>query len=541
MTRAPQPWLILLLALIPAASFWWQNRDIPHFGNLQDDAVYTQCGKSIATGQGYRLLHLPGKPFQIKYPPVYPLIIAAMWRVLPDFPSNLGAIAGLNLISLTFLMAGLWRLLQKFGLTSLAAAILAGTVACLPAYIYLTASVMTEITFTAMFVWSLVWLEAAEDQPGHATRYAAMAGLLAAIAYLTRTAGAPLFLTAPLCFALRRKFRPALAFMVVAAPLPALWQGWTLLHKYPVTDWVTRFYLGYGEMERLTVGLDNLGIVMWQNIDSILTNLGEIFVFGLGHSSAFGHQFSRLIAVAAIIGAVRITLRARRWHYSAFGLVFFLLMVFWHYPPDQRLFVPLAPVLVAGLWTEVRHLAGLVAKTLKSPRPGDRVAATAFAAALAVFALFVVYSLAKARIVDLALVEAGSRADTASQRGAFAKLARTTPNGVTILSDQDVLLSLYTGRTAYRTIVPPRLFYPVRMERVRDEFAGLPDSTMGAWDFVLVSRCDWRHTLDDDDRQSVRRQIAQRSDLDPVWQDDTAILYARRPGGTYRGIRAERP
>ncbi len=541
MTPARLPWLILLLALIPATSFWWQNRDVPHFGNLQDDAVYTQSGKSIATGQGYRLLHLPGKPYQIKYPPVYPLIVAAMWRFMPDFPSNLCAIAGLNLVALGILITGLWKLLQKFGLSPLTAAVLAGCVACLPAYIYLAASVMTEMIFTALFIWCFVWLEEAEDRPDRELRYAAFAGLLAAVAYLTRTAGAPLFLTAPICFALHRKFKPALAFMLAAAPLPAIWQGWTLLHKYPVNDWLTRFYLGYGEMERLTVGLDNLGIVMWENIDSILTNIGEIFIFGLGHSSALGHQFSRLIAVAAIAGAVRLTLRARRWHYPAFGLVFFALMIFWHYPPDQRLFVPLSPLLVVGLWTEFRHLIDLTARTRKSAKAGDRIAAAGFAAVLGLFGVFVVYSLAKARIVDLAQVEEGSRTDTSLQRRAFARLARTTPDGVTILSDQDVLLSLYTGRTTYRTIVPPRLFYPVSMDRVRNEFAGLADSTIGAWDFVFISRCDWRHTLDEDDRLAVRRKIAERMDLAAVWQDENAILYARRPGGTNGRVGTERP
>lgn len=532
------PGAILALALVPAATFYWQFHDIPHFGNLQDDAVYTQCGKSIATGQGYRLLHLPGQPYQVKYPPVYPLIVAAVWRFNPDFPSNLGLVVALNFIGLGALLVALSKLLARFGFPPATAAWLAGTVACLPAFVYLTASVMTEITFIALFLWSLVWLEKAAESPGRAARYAFLAGLFAAVAYLTRTAGAPLFLTAPLVFVLRKQFRAAVAFCAAAAPLPALWQLWTLRHAYPVNDWVTRFYLGYGEMERLTVGLDNLGLVVWENIDSILTNLGEIFIFGLGHSSELGHQVSRLIAVAALAGAVRLTVRARRWHYSAFGLVFFVLMLFWHYPPDQRLFAPLAPLLVAGLWTECRHLWNLVARTLQRPQPADRAVAAVFGAALCAFGLFTAFSLAKARISDLPRVAEDSRAETGRLRQAFDRLGRTTPAGVTILSDQDVLLALYTGRTTYRTIVPPRLFYPVRMDRVRDTFANLPDSTMRPWDYVLVSRADWRHTLDAGDREALRRQIEQRPDLVPVWKDDSAALYTRR---TDRSTGAERP
>ena len=519
------PSLVLLVAIIPAVAYFWEFRDIPHFGNLQDDAVYLVSGKSVATGQGYRLLHLPGKPVQIKYPPVYPMLIAAVWRWAPDFPANLGTIAVFNLAGLAGILFACYPLYRRIGLSSAAALGLAAFLAWMPSYLYLTTSVMTEMLFTALFLWTFVVLEHSDDTDNW--RWAALAGLLAATAYLTRTAASPLLLTAPLCFLIRARFRHALAFTVTAAPFVGGWQLWCYLHPFQPYDWVTRFYLGYGQMERMTVGFDNVGLVAYENIDAILTSIGEMFVFGLA-STSFGHQCARLIAIAALAGTVRLMRRSSAIQYPAFACVFVTLMIFWHYPPDQRLFVPLAPLFIAGLCTELSHLWTLTKSTRNSAKLPDRAIAMVFAAMICTFAGLIAFKTVRTRLVDLPEMERQARADTMLQRRAFQEVARRTPASATILTDQDTLVNLYTGRTTYRTIVPPRLFYPMRFDRVREEFAAVPDAAHTPWDFVFVSRCDWRHTLDSSDRDSLRKSIDSRPDLEAVWRSDLDTLYARR-------------
>lgn len=516
--------MLPLVALVPALWFYWQNRDIPYFANFQDDAVYVTTAKALATGQGYRLTFLPGEPFQTKYPPLYPLVLAAVWRVNPDFPNNLGTMVAWNLVPLVALVLGLRRLYLKFGFSERGAGLLTLAIGCVPAYIYLSASVMTECTFFALCIWTLVLLE--EDTTG----WAAAAGVLAGLAFMTRGAGAPLLLSAPVIFALRRRFRPALAFLAFAAPLPIAWQMWAALHKSTgITDWVSRFYLDYAAMERLTVGLDNLSYVIWEDADSILTHIGEIFVFNLGHGSALGHHVARLIGVAALAGCVRLALRSRRWHYPGFGVAFLAMMMVWHYPPDQRLFSPLTPLLVAGLWTELYNLWTVARQTYARGRPGDRPVAVVFGLILASFGVWVIFSTAEAVLVDLPAMAQASRIETARLRTTFAQVAAMTPKDATILADGDVLLHLYTGRRSYRTIVPPRLFYPYRLELVRNAFAALPDADARPWNFLLVSNNDWRHTMGGEDRDLVRKQIAARPDLTPIWRNSLDVLYARRP------------
>jgi len=48
--------LILVLLLLPSAAFLWRNSDIPHFGDAHDDAVYFVTAKSLASGDGYRIV-----------------------------------------------------------------------------------------------------------------------------------------------------------------------------------------------------------------------------------------------------------------------------------------------------------------------------------------------------------------------------------------------------------------------------------------------------------------------------------------------------
>jgi hypothetical protein len=43
-------------------------------GVYQDDGMYVATAKSIAEGEGYHLINLPGEPAQTKYPFLYPAV-----------------------------------------------------------------------------------------------------------------------------------------------------------------------------------------------------------------------------------------------------------------------------------------------------------------------------------------------------------------------------------------------------------------------------------------------------------------------------------
>src|SRR5690349_13950375 len=54
------------------------------FRHLHDDSIYFVGAKSMAEGSGYRILSLPAEPFQTKYPPLWSLALAAIWKIDPQ-------------------------------------------------------------------------------------------------------------------------------------------------------------------------------------------------------------------------------------------------------------------------------------------------------------------------------------------------------------------------------------------------------------------------------------------------------------------------
>ncbi len=62
---------------------------MPHLGFYHDDSIYWVSAQSLAMGDGYRIESLPGQPYQTKYPPLYCALLAGIWKLDPQFPSNL--------------------------------------------------------------------------------------------------------------------------------------------------------------------------------------------------------------------------------------------------------------------------------------------------------------------------------------------------------------------------------------------------------------------------------------------------------------------
>ena len=104
------PAAVLILLCLPSLLFVWHNRDVPHFGILQDDGVYLIDAQALAQGAGYRILSLPKQPFDTRYPPLYPLYLSLAWRAIPAFPANLSMAIILSWLSLpaVLMLAYLW-------------------------------------------------------------------------------------------------------------------------------------------------------------------------------------------------------------------------------------------------------------------------------------------------------------------------------------------------------------------------------------------------------------------------------------------------
>src|SRR4030088_1651008 len=78
-------------------------------GVFADDAFYVMLARSVAEGQGFRFLNLPGSPAATHFPPGYPLALATLWRIAPAFPANLIVFKAFNAVCLAVITLGVVR------------------------------------------------------------------------------------------------------------------------------------------------------------------------------------------------------------------------------------------------------------------------------------------------------------------------------------------------------------------------------------------------------------------------------------------------
>src|SRR5205814_3259269 len=159
--RALAPFLAAALTFAIAASII----ALYPVGIFHDDGVYLILAKALANGHGYRYLNIPGAPVATHYPPVYPLLLAVLWKLAP-FPDNITIILLANAILLAVTAWGLTRFLSlTLGWTPSAAAALAlvGTLS-LP-LVTLATVALSEVCFLALLLPALALCERALITP----------------------------------------------------------------------------------------------------------------------------------------------------------------------------------------------------------------------------------------------------------------------------------------------------------------------------------------------------------------------------------------
>ncbi len=120
--------------------------------------------------------------------------------------------------------------------------------------------------------------------------------------------------------------------------------------------------------------------MIWYNLDGFLQGAGKLLIFDLPYGSK---HLERVVAIAAIAGCVRLTMRKRALQYPLAALGMSAILLVWHFPPDQRFVFPLYPLLLMGLATEVRNICGALRVAWAKPRVADRIAVAGFGALLA--------------------------------------------------------------------------------------------------------------------------------------------------------------
>ena len=513
--------LILLgMLCLPSLLFVWLNRDVPHFGILQDDGVYFIDGKGLAQGTGYRVSSLPSQPFDTRYPPLYPLYLSLAWRLIPSFPANLPMALMLSWLSLpvVVLLVFLWCRRHQFPIP--VTWIVCALFALNPYVIFFVSNLVSEVFFMMFLLGAIL---AAERQDREKWRWPLLAGVLAGAAYLTRTAGMMLLPGAIAYYIWKKQPRKALWFALGMVPAVIGWMLWSRIHAAPGRDVVTVAYTNYLDVFRVNVGWDNIGVIVWHNVSALLESFGSLIfpqvVYGL-----LAKLILQPLGVAMILGCVRMARKGYAGVYTVFAGFYVPMLLIWPFQPNQRYILPLAPLLLAGFCFEMAHLARLFRGAFGHRDRSQRVVAYGFAAILIAILAGGLGFQGYMGFVVLPELARNDRATAREYASFYQWISRNLPADANLMWENDTALYLGSGHHATNHVVPPRDWYATggdsgegaRFQRI-DAFA-----REHHLDYVAVTKIGLQRN------EEVLQVVAANTNLERIHEEPGAILYRVR-------------
>jgi hypothetical protein len=419
-----------------------------------DDALYLVLAKSLATGEGYRSLNLPGAPPNTHFPPGYPAVLSLLWRISPSFPGNVVYFKAFNILCFVAIAIGTARFVERLRIGrgwSMAAGVLAA--ASVPLLI-LVALLLSEPLFLALLVFLLPALEdfarGTDDERPRIGR-ALLLGAAIGACTLVRSHGIVLVPAMALVLGAQRRWRHLILVCGAAMLCILPWQLWCARHGNTLPAPLLGGYDSYTSW--WIRGLREMG---WSMVPHTLARTipeaGEMFaVLFSPLRGAVAHAVTIValivVALAGIVGS---------WRRLPITLLFLAgylaIVVIWPFQPGRFIW---------GLWPLLLVVLLLgVHEVLTRPsawRPPLRVPVLACAAWIAVG-----YALYETRAVKGRWWSTIPR--NAAPHIAFAvewAKGRTAPHDVVATEDEGAVY-LYAGRSTLpvRALTARQYLYP---------------------------------------------------------------------------------
>lgn len=429
-------------------------------GVVKDDGMYVILARSLASGEGYRYLNLPGAPAATHFPPGYPALLALVSLLVPPFPSNLLAFKLVNaalLAGVAVLVARLVR--ERIGSEWLALGTGVASALSVP-LLLLGSMVMSEPLFLMMVLALLAALERFAEGPSSGHR-ALLLGAAIGICMLVRSHGVVLVPAVLVVLALRRRWRDALLLTAVALLCVVPWQLWSARHA---NDLPAPLLGAYGPYASWWVrGLREMGPVMipttlGKTVPELTTMLAVLFSPLRGGAA----HLATLLALGALATAAVVAY----WRRLPVTLLFLggyvMIVAIWPFAPTR---------FVWGIWPLILLLPALGAHTAVRRDVWPRLVRGALVVAFAWLAVgYGAYELRAARgSWWSSIARANTRRIDATTRWI---LAHSTPDQV-IATDDEEAVFLYTGRRTVPIISFTAMHYLLPHEPARNASEGL--------------------------------------------------------------------
>jgi len=472
--EATIPWITAFIVLAVGIALI----DALPVGVVHDDGMYVVLAKSLASGQGYRWIHVPGSPAATHFPPGYPALLALLWLVYPAFPANVvlfklanacfAAIAAASCVSFAR---------ERFTMSSFgAAAFSVGSILSIP-MLTLSVMVMSEPFFVALLIPILIRAERVIDTDDPRRRDIIILGIAAGVATLVRTHGLALIGAIPLTLIVRRR-RVAnaalLAAMALAVVLP--WQLWAGANTAALPAPMHGNYGSYGAW--LAAGLRTEGFgLLWRTAARTSVELVAMFATLAAPALPALPRIIALVALAmlSIVGARSYM---RRAPVSALFLALYAaIVIVWPFTPARFAW---------GVWPLVLLLPVLGAREIIKWRPSTRTLQLVRAGGLALtVALAMGHALYTVRGYRGQWWASIPRAGAANLRPLVLWAARHTAPTDVLAVEAESAVYLYTGRQTVpvHTFTVQQYFNP----RTAEQDAAVIDGVLASYPVNAVA------------------------------------------------------
>jgi len=432
------------LILLGLTAAYWIDFRAPAVGLFHDDGIYLVTAKALAEGKGYRIISLPEEIAQTKYPPLYPMLLAGVWKLYPHFPQNIPLLKLVSTISgIVWLGLCFFYIKDKSGSSSTAWGIVLLTAAA-PWTIFLTVIPLSEMTFAAFCAGALLMFHRMEQQEYFDRNKALLAGTLAAAATLTRTAGFPLILAGSAILLFQKKFKAAAIVLASAVVLVSPWIWWTYSHRSSTSS--AYDYYSQANYQHWSL-LQNFAwpqkeLVIRRNLMSGFVAPAQLLGMDASHASGWIVPMC-IVGVFVMIGYLR-ELKTKINSLNVFLLLYIGIVLLWVWVPTRFLFPTLPFLLFFGYSAFQSFLRALLLLKSESRAPGW--------ICLVILVPIVAVSLSS----ELRLARRNGAAGSAffhyhnwgSMMAMFGWLGQNTSPDSVVMSTVDPLIYLYSGRKA---------------------------------------------------------------------------------------------
>src|SRR6185503_1330191 len=333
-------------------------------GVVHDDGMYVILAKSIATGQGYRWLNIPGAPPATHFPPGYPVVLALLWWIYPVFPGNVVLFKIANALFTGVAAAGTARFAHgRLGLSARGAAAFTLVSMLGVPTLALSVMVMSEPLFLAVLLPILLAAERLADTERPASRELVLLGLAAGAATLIRTHGIALIAAIPIVLVMRRRRLADAALCAASAVAVVLpWQLWVSMHAGALPAPMRGNYESYGAW--LIAGFRTEGVaLLGRTAANTGTELLSMFATLAVPSMPAAIRIAALIMLG-VLGAAGLRVLWRLAPVTTLFVGFYLaIVIFWPFPPTR---------FVWGVWPLVLMPIVLGARSFIAWRPAAR-------------------------------------------------------------------------------------------------------------------------------------------------------------------------